>query len=141
LQEERKTVRREKRNRCLIIFVIKLAIGISITLLILALVEPLVIFFVESLGNPELLKISLREVSMINSTHSSATIVIQYSGKIMLKNFRISIAGEELEIDEVVSGEYRKEVILPTTILEKSRCCDIEFMIAGIYRMKQVVRE
>ncbi|MEM1897337.1 MAG: hypothetical protein QXD93_06545, partial [Ignisphaera sp.] len=78
--------------------------------------------------------------SMINSTHSSATIVIQYSGKIMLKNFRISIAGEELEIDEVVSGEYRKEVILPTTILEKSRCCYIEFMIAGIYRMKQVVR-
>lgn len=119
---------------------IKLALGTAIVLLILALVEPLAVFFIECLRNPEALKVELSEVLQINSTHSLVSTYIKYSGRVVLKNFKIYMAGEEVEFGEVVAGEYRREIVVPVSLLRESGGYDIEFSIAGIYKLREVVR-
>lgn len=111
--------------------------GILVTAIIITylLVQPLLIFVLESLSNPEKLRMVYGPVEIINATHIKLPVTIIYNGSIVLADFQLMISGNKVWFGDITKGNHTKTIILP---VEESRNISIgyEFKIAGIYMVE-----
>ncbi len=111
--------------------------GILVTAVIISylLVQPLIVFAVESLSNPEELKIVYGPIKIINTTHVELPVTIVYNGSVLLADFQLTISGKKILFGDISRGNHTKTIIIS---LEEARNITIgyEFKIARIYEVE-----
>jgi len=110
-------------------------------LVLLYLLAPLLVFFIEASENREgFLSVNVANVTAVGDK-AVLTLVLNYSGTVLLTDFRVRVYGEELEFGTVVKGVYVKELTAPAHVVEGGRpSIEMTFRIAGIYGFRVVMR-
>lgn len=119
----------------------KLLIVAPVVLVILALIHPLIVFFQHVVENPK----SSLDINIVNYSvrDETVTLVIEliYGVPIPLGDFKLSICGVEKHLGELKPGNYTLTVEASLEECESSRYAELSFSIAGLYRLKVVVRD
>ncbi len=117
----------------------KIGVATILTLLIVALVSPLAVFFIEMLSShQELLTVAPVSVKETNdSKHVNVTLRLNYSGTITLKHLEVILYGVKFTLPEVRKGTYMLSSITePSKIEEGKLNVILTFRLAGLYPIK-----
>jgi len=120
----------------------KVAIAAVSALAVLSVLSPLLVFFAEMMEDPaHFLSVAVAEASAVNGS-AVLTVALNYTGSVPLTDFKLKIFGEELHFGTVTKGRHEKELVVPVSALANAARADIEmeFKVAGIYRLRVAVR-
>ncbi|MET1160464.1 MAG: hypothetical protein ABWW65_05830 [Thermoprotei archaeon] len=125
----------------------KLGVTIILVLLIIAVIAPLLVFFIELYSYGEkFLVVEVEDISVSKATNESVVVFrITYSGTIPLRDFKLQVNNLSINIGDVVKGSrlIRVHVELEelTPLLKNSHSATIiSFKVAGLYEIKEHVR-
>lgn len=118
----------------------KAGIVVVCTTLVLAVVSPLAVFFIELVANPEsFLTLSVADQKVDSATGTATlTLTLRYGGTVPLKDFTLSVLGRTVKLGDVGRGERSVQLALSAEDLQRVSNLDIamSFKIAGIYGLK-----
>jgi uncharacterized protein (DUF58 family) len=117
----------------------KLGIATILTLLIVALIAPLAIFFVEMLSNPQefltLTPVSIKELS--DGKHVNITLKLVYRGTIPLKDLKATFHGVEFTLPVLRKGTYMLSSVAESSKMKKNGLsATLIFSLEGLYPIR-----
>jgi hypothetical protein len=117
----------------------KIGVATILTLLIVALIAPLAVFFVEMLSNPQefltITPVSIKESS--DGKQVNVTLKLVYQGTIMLKDLKVVFYGIKFTLPELRKGTYILSSISESSkIKEGGSNVTLAFSLDGIYPIK-----
>lgn len=109
---------------------------VYITLLfsIVMAVYPLLRIYLD-LSSPQCLTFQLVSAEPLNDTHMRLVVKVSYCSPITLKDVKLTVSGQKIELGDLAKGEKEFELIVPAT----SQGMDIEemeFNVFGLYPVK-----
>ncbi|MCS7127952.1 MAG: hypothetical protein N3E36_01600 [Sulfolobales archaeon] len=119
--------------------VFKLGFVLISVMILLAVVEPLLVFVTEAIGDPaSIFSVNAIEALELNETHSLVKLELRYGGSVRLTDYVIRLAGGEVKLSEVVRGSYLIDLVVETSRLEEERL-EVEFSVGGLYRVRTAI--
>jgi len=113
----------------------KIGLITALILIALAILYPLVVFFIELTQNPNTLTLSVESTFYMRDEGKVVVkLKLTYEGSIPLSEFKLTIYHTTLDFGTVEKGVYEKELVVPADVVEHEPLMyHISFKIAGLY--------